>query len=45
MKDKKKKLIAELDDVYSAVLSYGDTEKVNEILPLIDDLQNKIEEL
>ncbi len=45
MKDKKKKLIAELDDVYSAVLSYGDTEKVNESLPLIDDLQNKIEEL
>ena len=45
MNDKKKKLIAELDDVYSAVLSYGDTEKVNEILPLIDDLQNKIEDL
>ncbi len=43
MKDNK--LIAKLDDVYSAVLSYGDTEKVNEILPLIDDLQNKIEEL
>ena len=39
------KLIAKLDDVYSIVLGYGETEEVKDILSLIDELQNKIEEL
>tara|TARA_R110000751_G_scaffold218725_1_gene321614 strand:+ start:195 stop:326 length:132 start_codon:yes stop_codon:yes gene_type:complete len=39
------KLIAKLDDVYSIVLGYGETDEVKEILSMIDELQNKIEEL
>ena len=39
------KLITKLDDVYSTILNYGETDKVKEILSMIDDLQNKIEEL
>ena len=38
-------IIEKLDEVYRDVLTYGDTEKVKEILSLIDELQNKIEEL
>tara|TARA_R100001377_G_C3175957_1_gene104790 strand:+ start:849 stop:974 length:126 start_codon:yes stop_codon:yes gene_type:complete len=39
------KLIKKLDEVYSDVLVFGDSKKVNNILSLIDELQNKIEEL
>ena len=40
-----KLLIEQLDGIYEHILDYGETDKVKEILSMIDDLQNKIEEL
>jgi len=38
-------VIAQLDSIYEHILDYGETDEVKEILSMIDDLQNKIEEL
>ena len=38
-------LIEQLDGIYKHILDYEITDEVKEVLSLIDELQNKIEEL
>jgi len=40
-----KLLIEQLDAIYKHILDYEITDEVKEVLSLIDELQNKIEEL